>query len=179
MQQCFAVNKVDLFWQERCQTKFTAHRGFRFFYRGIDPLNGILQVSRATFAISHYTFPIPLIDIHRVDRRQAIFIRAQRFHMGIHTFTRAEIVVAQGFTLPFSQRVHDFKRRVRQAFDFHLNGFFAARKVILSTIAQSAEDRGLHFNQAKLLFQLAREEGFYEADLLLFLDKLLFHCRIS
>lgn len=60
-------------------------------------------------------------------------------------------------------------RRWRPAgFDLNLHRFLAAGEVILRAVAQTAEDRGLHFDQAELLLQLAGEEGFDTADLLLF-----------
>ena len=70
--------------------------------------------------------------------------------------------------------MHHFEGGVRQGFDLNLHRFLAAGEVILRAIAQTAEDRGLHFDQTELLLQLAGEEGFDLADLLLFLDKLFF-----
>lgn len=70
--------------------------------------------------------------------------------------------------------MHHFEGGVRQGFDLNLHRFLAAGEVILRAVAQTAEDRGLHFDQAELLLQLAGEEGFDLADLLLFLDKLFF-----
>ena len=70
---------------------------------GVNAAHGAFQVVQAALTVAHHPLPVPLIDVHRVDRRQAIFIRAQRLHMGVQAFAGAEIVATQGFAFPFRQ----------------------------------------------------------------------------
>ena len=132
------MDKVDLLRQERGQAELTAHRRFCFLYTGVDLTHRGFEESRGSFAIAHHLFPIPLIHTDRVYRRQTIFIRAQRLHVGIQPFARAEVVLAEGFALPLRQRVNHFKGRVWQGFHMHLNRLLAAGEVVLRAVAQLA-----------------------------------------
>ena len=75
--------------------------------------------------------------------------------MRVESFTRAEVVLSQGLTLPLREGMNHFELGVWQCFHFHLHRFFASGQVILRPITHAAENRCLNFNQTQLLFQLA------------------------
>lgn len=81
----------------------TADFRFRRLDRGVNAAHGTFQIVQTALTVAHHPLPVPLIDVHRVDWRQAVFIRAQRLHMGIQAFAGTEIVAAQGFAFPFRQ----------------------------------------------------------------------------
>ena len=132
------MNKVDLFRQERCQAKFLADRQLGGFDPGVDRFDGRLQRADVALFIPHHPLPVPLVDIDGVDRRKTVFIGAKGLHVRVQPFARAEVVLSQGLTLPFRQRMNHFELGVGQCFHFYLNRFLAAGQVILRPIAHAA-----------------------------------------
>ena len=52
--------------------------------------------------------PVPLVDVDGVDVVRH-FVAADRHHVGVEPFTDAEAVFAEGVSLPFGERVDDFR----------------------------------------------------------------------
>ncbi len=158
LQQGFAVHKVDLFRQERSQTMLAADFRLCRLDGGVNAAHGAFQVVQLR-SPSPITLPVPLIDVHRVDRRQAIFIRAQRLHMGGTGLRRRRNRSYLVLRFHFASECTTSKVASGRVLTPTCTAF-AAGEVILRAIAQTAEDRGLHFDQTELLLQLAGEEGF-------------------
>lgn len=85
--------EVDLIRQERCQAKLFANRSFGCFNSRPDRLYRAFQSRELTLTVAHYAFPVPLINIDRVQRRKTVFIGAKGFHVRVQPFARAEVVL--------------------------------------------------------------------------------------
>gem|GEM_PF-4432633 len=87
------MNKLDRLRQERDQTKLFADRRFGLFDPGINGFYRRLQRAGMTFPITHDAFPVPLVNVHRVNGGKAVFIGAKSFHVRVKPFARAEVVL--------------------------------------------------------------------------------------
>ncbi len=102
-QQFLTVNKLNLLWQERRQTKLFMHFCFRRLNSCPYSLYCAFQGGKLALAIAHDTLPVPLIHIDRVERRESVFIGAKGFHVRVQPFARAEVMLPQGLTFPLRQ----------------------------------------------------------------------------
>ncbi len=102
-QQLFAVQELDLGWQEGGQLMFGTDRALGGLDGGPDAAHGFLQIGQIAALARHYLLPVPLIHVDGVDGGEFVFIRTQRLHVGVDPFTRAEAEATQGLALPFGQ----------------------------------------------------------------------------
>ncbi len=137
-QEILAMNKLDRLWQERRQTKLFADCRFGFFNPGINCFYRCFQRTGMALAITHYAFPVPLVNVNRVNSSKTVFIGAKSFHVRVKPFARAEVVLSQGLTLPLREGMNHFELGIWQCFHFHLYRFFATRQVVLRPVAHAA-----------------------------------------
>ena len=83
----------------------------------------VFQCFHIPFFFGDYFFPIPLIDINRMDII-GIFIPADRAHIGVKSLAGVEAVVFQSVSFPFGERVYDLGRCVLLFFDTKRNRAF-------------------------------------------------------
>ena len=53
----------------------------------------VLPVSYTHLDVYKRQFPVPLVNIDRVQRRKTVFIGAKGFHVRVQPFARAEVVL--------------------------------------------------------------------------------------
>ncbi|MNP38248.1 hypothetical protein D3C76_1317490 [compost metagenome] len=102
-QQLFAVQELDLAWQEGGQRVFGTDSALGGLDGGPDAAHRLLQVGQISALTRHHLLPVPLIHIDGVDGGEAVFVRAQCLHVGVDAFTGAETEAAERLALPLCQ----------------------------------------------------------------------------
>ena len=137
--QRFGVNEGDFGRQLRLELRETlAHQILGALYRGIDRTNHFLQeFHRAIFGANH-AFPVPLIDIERVDVTQFL-VGADGIHVGVNAVAGLHAIFGEGEALPLGQRMHHLGTGVAEVFDREIHGAFLAAQVVVD--AQTAQHK--------------------------------------
>ena len=135
-------------------------------YGSIYPLHHVAQESKRAVLLADDSFPIPLVDVERVQIVQ-LFVGTDGVHVRIDARSRLYAVVGKSQTLPFSKRMHHLCLLVAEVFDGERNGTLHAVKVVVDAETLQNEEGSGDAAQMQLSGKVLLEEVFYQFDALL------------
>ena len=110
------------------------------FHRLVDRFDGRFQEVQVALFGAHRAFPVPLVDVERVDVVQ-LLVGADGVHVGVQPVSRGDLVGPQFHAFPFGQRVHHLGPAVAQIADRERHGALHAVQVVVDARARKDEQR--------------------------------------
>ena len=162
-EQVFAVDEVYVFRQEWLNHSGVAlaNEKFRAPYGRINPAHGALQGVKRALRRHYHGFPVPLVNIQRVQVVQFL-VGSYGVHVGVHAVSRLDAVVGKGQPFPLGQRVHNLRLGVAKILDGERHGALHAVQVVVYAKSFQHEQRRGDTAQPQLCGQVHLEELFYK-----------------
>ena len=86
-----------------------AHGALRLADGGDNVHDRGLEIVQIPVAALNDLFPVPLIDVDRVQIIEHVLVTADCVHIGIETLSGVEIIAIEGHALPFGKRLNDLR----------------------------------------------------------------------
>ena len=101
------MNESNLFRKEWLELRIgLASKVFCAKNGRIDPFHYILQKCKRTLLTGNHCFPVPLVNIERVEIVK-LLVCSDGIHVGIYAISRIYLVFCKRHTLPLSQRMNN------------------------------------------------------------------------
>ena len=110
------------------------------FHRLVDRFDGRFQEVQVALFGAHRAFPVPLVDVERVDVVQ-LLVGADGVHVGVKTVSGGDLVGSELHAFPLGQRVHHLGPAVAQIADRERHGALHAVQVVVDARARKDEQR--------------------------------------
>ena len=124
--QLLCSDEKDIIRKKRINIVVTSGNVFFCIFQSpVDFADSVLKCLCVTFFLRNYFFPVPLVNIQRMDV-VCIFITTYRTHICVKPFAGMEIVILQCISLPFCKRMNDLCNRTILFFDVKGNRTFYA-----------------------------------------------------
>ena len=127
-----------------------------------DALDGVLQGGFVARFARDDLFPVPLIDIDRVQIVHDL-VAADGVHIRDQTFAGAEAVTREGVALPLSQGMHDLRFNADVG-DVKRDGALIAVEIVIQTGSSFDKQRRRHTQQIERVTQIFLEIVLDELD---------------
>ena len=133
------------------------HEFFGLLDRLIDAPDGLLQRFDRALLLGDDAFPVPLIDVDRMDV-VGRFVAPDRVHVRVKPLVQRKSVLPERHALPFGERLHDFHRALVLLLDAEPDRPFDAVQVVVQTRFGRDKQRSGNALQIELLRERALEK---------------------
>ncbi len=156
--QLLAVDEEDILRQERLDRRISlADHELRTENGAVDFLHDFLQELDVAVLLADHALPVPLVDIERVQVVE-LLVGTDGIHVGDDAESLANLILGQGHTLPFCQRVYDLGAGLVHVLDGEVDGTFHAVQVIVHSQTAEHEQRRCDAPQTEFARQSGQEE---------------------
>ena len=143
-----------------------AHGALRLADGSDDVHNRGLEIVQIPVAALDDLFPVPLVDVDRVQIVEHVLIAADGVHVGIEALSGVEIIAIEGHALPLGERLDDLRLPAGLQ-DVERHRALIAVEVIVQAAGLFQKQRRRDAKQVQICGELILEQALEQADGLL------------
>ena len=143
-----------------------AHGALRVTDSGNDIHDRRLEIVQIPVAALNDFFPVPLIDVDRVQIVEHILVAADGVHVGIKALAGIEIIAVERHALPLGERLDDL-RLLASLGNIEQNRALVAVEIVVQAAGLFQKQRRRNAKQIQLRGELILKQTFEQADGLL------------
>ena len=158
LQKLLGVDKGNLLGQERLNLRVCLADMVLGTQNGaVDTLHNLLKILHRAALLGHNTFPVPLVNIQRVEVVQ-LLVGTNGVHIGDDTVAVIHLVLGERHSLPLGKGVYHLGLSLGHILDREGYGALPTTQVVVHTESLQYEERRCHTAQTQFGRDAAQEE---------------------